>query len=153
MGEDEFKIDDPIAERVASKMKIKEMDIAKDMLAVDIMCQKKCIEIDSIFQIPDYFEDRDTCGLLPSVTCSKPHCSSCNIPMLFASKSRMMLEHVWQHEVNRHVKEVREATGGLFDILKEMIDNDGVELDAKSLLDAFNKGLKGGDKGDRDNTE
>ena len=140
-SKDEYKIDDPVADKMASRMKIKEMDIAKDMLAVDIMCQKKCIEIDSVFQIPDYFEKRDTCGLLPSVTCSKAHCSSCNIPLLYASKSKMMLENVWQHEVSRHVAQVREASGGLFDVFKELLDNDKIRFNAGDLFKSIKKGF------------
>lgn len=133
MGEDdgyneEYKIDDPVDDAFDEMAHRKKKEMAKDIKATELICSKSFIEADSVFQVADLFEKRDTCVLLPSVRCDKAHCTSCNVPMLFSSKSRMMLECVWQSEVRRHV-----------DKLNGVLGNQNTE----SLLVIFNKAYKG----------
>ena len=129
MGEDEYKIDDPIEDAFDQMLDRKERQMAKDIKASELICSKRVIETDSVFQITDVFEKRETCVLLPSVRCDKAHCTTCNVPMLYPSKSRMMLECVWQSEVSRHVDKLNNVLGG----------------NTESLLMIFNRGLRGRD--------
>ena len=143
-NDDEYKIDEPIDKMAEDIRKTKVADITKDLLASELILCKDDLCVDNVFYIIDIFEKRGTCGLLPSVTCKRGCCNTCNIPTLYPNKSRMMLERVWKAEVHRHVTEVRSKDVELFDKLTDIVSKSEKGEDVpESLLEAFRKGLRG----------